>query len=267
MIKIDKRDYINFYEIFSELGSYTFMLSALDGIVKSELYADDIQKPTYAVLLTKDLNYIVGDLSSNELKQGLFDLSMSDNFLRYTGFIFLAENAGRMKEIFGNHTYDYKDRKNFKLMASEYKAVVTDENAEIVKLTPDNIKTYSDYANYDAVYEGCMFYWEEYPYDSKINFSTALVQDKAFMSCCYLCGESSSENSCEIGVDTFEPFRRNGYADLVCRETLNELINYGYNSFNWHCFIDNIPSYNTASKLGYKQVGKSHLCWFRKDFD
>ncbi len=62
------------------------------------------------------------------------------------------------------------------------------------------------------------------------------MKDDAIISCCYLCGKSSSENSCEIGVDTFEPFRRNGYAEVVCRETLKELIELGYDSFNWHCF-------------------------------
>jgi len=267
MIKIEKKYYINFYELFSELGSFTFMLSALDGIVKSDLYADNHKNPTYAVLLTKDLNYIVGDLTSDVLKNKLFDLSMSDSFLNYTGFVFLEKNTQRIKEIFSDHTYGYKDRWHFRLQASDYKTRVTDENVEIVKITPDNITQFKDYTNYDTVYEESMFYWDEYPKESKINFSTALLKDSAFVSCCYLCGESSSENSCEIGVDTFEPFRRKGYAQLVCQKTLENLINLGYTSFNWHCFKDNAASYKTAAKLGYQQVGESQLCWFKKDLE
>ena len=40
-----------------------FLLSALDGITKGELYADDAKNLTYAIMLTADCYYIVGDLS------------------------------------------------------------------------------------------------------------------------------------------------------------------------------------------------------------
>jgi|GEM_PF-2226954 len=267
MIKVDQMDYKNFYKIFSELGSYTFMLSALDGLVKSDLYADDPQTPTHAALFTKDLNYLVGDLSNTQFMEDLYDLTQTEDFLDYTGFIFLEKNAQYIKEIFKDHTYAYRGRRNMRLEAKDFTRSPLSHDGDLVRITPSTLENYKDYANYDAVHEEAVFYWEEFQADSAINFVTALIKDQTIMASCFLCGESASENSCEIGVDTFEPFRRRGYADLVCSHTLDYLIDLGYSAFNWHCFNDNTPSFKTASKLGYKQVGDSHLCWLRKNLE
>ena len=265
MIKIDKQDYINFYDIFNELGSYTFLLSALDGIVKGELYADDTKNPTYAIMFTADCYYVVGDLRDEQLEQEIFNLSQSDAFLDYTGIIFSSKNLSRIKEIFGKHTYKFIERNNYKLSKSEFNYIdTTIDSSDIIKLTPDNIEEFKEHKNYNEVYEECKRYWDEYPKSSKINFSLTLVKDKMIISYCHVCGESSSENSCELGIETFEDFKRKGYAKMLCQETINELFKLGYDKINWHCHTDNIGSSSTALKLGFCLVGDSHLAWFRK---
>ncbi len=268
MIKIDKQDYINFYDIFKELGSYTFFLSALDGIVKGELYADDTKNPTYAIMLTADLYYLAGDLSGEQFEQEIFCLSQSDAFLDHSGLIFSNKNLGRIKEIFGRHTYEFVERINYQLNKPEVNYLdTTIASVDIIKLTPDNIAEFKDYTNFKEVYEECKRYWDEYPKSSKINFANALVKDNTILSFCYVCGASSSENSCEPGIETFEGFKRKGYAEMLSRETINELIKLGYDKLNWHCHADNIASSKTALKLGFKQVDETHLAWCRKIID
>ena len=268
MIKIDKRDYINFYDIFKELGSYTFFLSALDGIVKGVLYADHAKNPTYAIMLTADLYYLAGDLSGEQFEQEIFCLSQSDAFIDHTGLIFSSKNISRIKEIFGEHTYEFIKRNNYQLNKSEVNYIdTTIASADIIKITPNTMSKFKEYANYKEVCDECMFYWDEYPIDSKINFANALVKENTFLSFCYVCGESSSENSCELGVETFEGFKRKGYAETICRETIKELIKLGYDKLNWHCHTHNIGSSKTALKLGFKQVDETHLAWFRKIID
>jgi len=310
MIKIDKQDYINFYGIFSELGSYTFLLSSLNGIVNGELYSDDAKNPTYALMLTADLYYLVGDLRSEQCKQEIFCLSQTDVFLDYTGFIFSSKNHGRIKEIFGKHTYEFIERSNYKLARAEFNfndansssnpnknpcintnsdtnsdtntnanantstdanieinININSDNLDIIRITPDNISKYKEYTNYKDVYDECKSYWDEYPGSSRINFANMLVMGNTILSYCYVCGESSSENSCEPGVETFEGFRRKGYAEAVCRETMKELFRLGYDKLNWHCHTHNIGSSKTAIKLGFKRAEDSHLAWFRKNIE
>lgn len=268
MIKIKKQDYINFYSIFEELGSYGFLLSSLDGIVQGDLYADDNINPTYALMVTADLCYLAGDLNGEHLKQELFKLSQSEAFFDYTGFIFLSRNASRVKDIFGEHTYKFIKRYNHQLMKSEYDDIDAILNGEeIVKLGPDNIMSFKEHENFNDLYEECRFYWDEYSKDSRINFAFALVKENTFLSFSHVCGESSSENSCELGIETFEGFRRKGYAEILSRETIRELIQLGYDRFNWHCHADNIGSSKTALRLGFRKVDETHLAWFKKNLN
>lgn len=268
MIKINKEDYKNFYSIFKELGSYVFMLSSIDGIVGGELYADDSNNPTYAVMLTADLNYLAGDLTNKKFEKELFKLSQSDNFLDYTGFVFLSKNISSVANIFGEHTHKFIKRYNHELMKSDFHYYRTILNGEkLIKMTPDNISIFSGYVNFKDVYEECNFYWDEYHKDSKIKFAFALVKENTFLSYSYVCGESLSENSCELAIETFECFRRKGYAELLSRETLKELIQLGYDKFSWHCHFDNIASSKTALKLGYIKVEETHLAWFKKNLE
>ncbi|MDP8203878.1 MAG: GNAT family N-acetyltransferase [Candidatus Tenebribacter mawsonii] len=268
MIKIDKQDYQNFYDIFNELHSYTFLLSALDGIVIGELYADDIDNPTFAIMLTADCYYIVGDLSNEQLGQKILKLSQSDTFNDFEGIIFANKNVSKIREIFSKHTHQFIKRNAYQLLKSEFKYTEnTISSAKIVKITPDNISIFKEFKNFNAVYDDSRQYWDEYPKGSKINFCTALVKDETILSRCIINGESSSENSCELDIETFKGFRKNGYAETVCRETINEVINLGYDKLNWHCHADNIASIKTALKLGFKFDDENHLAWFRKYLD
>lgn len=268
MIIIDQRDYINFYDIFKELGSYTFFLSSLDGLVNGELYADDATNPNYALMLTADLYYLAGDLSGEQFKNEVFSLSQSDVFLNHTGLIFSSKNVSRIKEIFGEHTYKFIKRDNYQLSRLDFNYEDTSIiNTDIVKITPKNISKFKKYGNYKEVHDECMFYWDEYGRDSKISFANALVKEKTFVSFCYVCGESSSKNSCELGIETFEGFKRKGNAETICRKTINELIKMGYDKLNWHCHTSNIGSSKTALKLGFKQIEETHLAWIKKNID
>lgn len=266
MYKIDKKYYKNFYELFEELGSYTFLQSSLEGIVNGKLYADDPLHPTCGIMLTADLNYIVGDL--NRCEEELFKLTQADDFYDHTGFIFSSKNIPMIKKIFGKHAYEYVKRYNHQLMKSDFMYQdLTLNDEELVRLTPNNIEEYKQYTNYEELYEECMFYWNEYPKDSKINFAIALVRENIFLSYAYVCGESSSENSCEIGIETFNDYKRRGYAVLLSLEIINELIHFGYDLFNWHCHADNIGSSKTALKLGFKNVDETYLAWFKKNIE
>ncbi len=267
MIKIEKKHYKNFYEIFKEIGSYTFFLSALDGVVKGELYSDDPIHPSYALMLTADLNYLVGDFSSEEVKQELFLLSQSEDFLMHTGFIFNERHKDLVADIFKEHTYGFTHRSNYQLKVSGFMPYETDLDMQIIMITPENIKEFTSYDNYQEVYDECMFYWNEYPPQSKIRFANIMVKDNLIIGYCYICGASISENSAELGIETFEGFKRKGYGALLSRKTVKDLIALNYELFNWHCHTSNIGSSKTAEKVGFTFKEESYLAWYKKILD
>lgn len=261
---IEKQYYPNFYSIFKELGSYTFFLSALDQIVDGQLYADDNTNPTYALMLTADLNYIAGDLSSDEFAKSIFKISQSDEFLDFTGFIFNVKHKERIEEIFGLHTHTFVHRNNYQLEKENFVKTSSIQEGELVRITPESITDFREYDHYKAVFDECQFYWDEFKSDSQIKYANILVKDQSIMSLCYLCGESSFENSAELGIETFKPFQRKGLAEYISRVTINELLDLGFERINWHCHSDNIGSAKTALKLGFSCVDESYLAWFKK---
>lgn len=263
MKKIRRQDYSNFYKIFSELGAFSYMLSVLDGIVEGHLYADDSKEPSYGILLTEDCYYLAGNLGQAEVKKALRDLSQSQAFKDVTGLIFSDDKKAIIGEIFGDHAYEYIERNAYILKAKDH-AYRAETDKNFVTLTPDNIHDYKAYANYEEVYEESKAYWDAYPEDSKINFSLVCLQDRAIVASCYIIGESSSENSCELGIDTFEGYKRQGFGQATCGEAINRLRHLGYEQFHWHCFKDNIASHKTALKLGFVKVDQNLLAWFRK---
>lgn len=266
MIRIDKQYYANFYDIFNELPSYTFLLSALDGIVKGKLYADDANKPTYAVMLTADCYYIVGDLSDAQVGQEIFALSQSGVFNDYEGIIFSKKNLNRIREIFGEHTYAFIERVAYQILKSEfvYSGNATD-GVDSVSITPENIDHFKDFKNFKATHDDAKAYWDEYPQNSRIAFCNALVKNSTILARCFLNGESSSKNVCELDIETFEGFRKKGYAVTVCNEAMKAALELGYDRINWNCHVHNIASNKTALKLGFKQVDESYLAWFKKN--
>ena len=250
------------------MHSYTFLLCVLDGIVKGELYADSANNPNYAVMLTADCYYIVGDLSDEKSRQEVFNLSQADVFNDYEGIIFSNKNLNIIREIFGKHTYEFIERNSYQMLKSEFKCNDnTIGSTDIIKITPENITEFKEFKNFKAVFDDSKVYWDEYPKSSRIYFCTALVKDGIILSRCIINGESSSDNRCELDIETFEGYRRKGYAETICCEAIKEIIKLGYDKINWNCHADNIASSKTALKLGFKLVDENYLSWFRKSLD
>jgi len=265
MKRINKKYYENFYDIFKELGSYTFFLSALDGLVDGILYADSDTSPSYAVMLTADLNYITGNINSGEFAEGILEVTKSDTFPSHSGFIFESSKVDKVKEIFIDQTYAFVKRYNYQINKDDLVRMSPNfGDLKLVKATSENIKSLSHLKNYQDFYEETLHYWNEYPNHSRIRFANVLVNEGDIASYCYICGESISENSAELGIESFEGYQRNGYAEKLCRITAEELFDLDFDLLNWHCHASNIGSNKTAQKLGFKKVEETHLAWFKK---
>jgi len=62
-------------------------------------------------------------------------------------------------------------------------------------------------------------------------------------------------NKLEIGIETVEEFRGNGYAKITCEALIDYCL---INDFEpvWACRLENAGSYNLAMKLGFEEVNR-----------
>ncbi|MBN2041764.1 MAG: GNAT family N-acetyltransferase [Spirochaetes bacterium] len=61
------------------------------------------------------------------------------------------------------------------------------------------------------------------------------------------------DNQLEIGIETAENYRRNGYALYSCSALIDYCLKNNYEPV-WACRLDNTGSYNLAQKLGFEQT-------------
>ena len=59
------------------------------------------------------------------------------------------------------------------------------------------------------------------------------------------------ENRLEIGIETVEKYRGNGYAELVCCKLIDECLESGFLPV-WSCRSENTASVRLAGKLGFE---------------
>lgn len=263
MIKVDKKYYKNFYNIFEEIDCYVGVLGVLDGIAKGHIYADRVENPSAAVISTEDGFYLAGNFSNEEINKSLFELSQSDLFPEYAGLLFNSNRLEAIKSIFGNKLYEFVDRNAYELDENSFYER-KENQLEFVKITPNNIMDYKNYENFKTLHDACKFYWGEYLENAKMNFSIALMIDKAVASKCVVCQESVTENSCELDVETIESFRQNGYALAVVNETIKEAFIQGYDKVIWNCDKNNVGSRKIAEKFRFKKSNETYLAWFHK---
>lgn len=72
--------------------------------------------------------------------------------------------------------------------------------------------------------------------------------------------EYNTGGSCEVGIGTQEPFRRQGLAMAMGSAFLLQAQRHGINQVGWDCFADNIPSVTTARRLGFEKVADYSAC-------
>ncbi|WP_242942304.1 GNAT family N-acetyltransferase [Hathewaya proteolytica] len=84
----------------------------------------------------------------------------------------------------------------------------------------------------------------------KNGFGFCIVNGNDIVSWCisdYVMG-----NKCEIGIETDEGYRKNGFATIVVSVCIKYCMENNIDHIWWHCFESNIGSQKTAEKVGFK---------------
>ena len=62
-----------------------------------------------------------------------------------------------------------------------------------------------------------------------------------------------ADGQCEIGIHTAEASRRRGYATLTAMSAAAHALDNGFSAAGWHCDHDNVGSWRTAEKAGFRR--------------
>jgi RimJ/RimL family protein N-acetyltransferase len=76
--------------------------------------------------------------------------------------------------------------------------------------------------------------------------------------------EYNSPSSCEIGIETAEPYQKQGVARITASALIEHASSVGISEIGWDCWADNTASVRTALALGLQKVRDYpvFLAWF-----
>ena len=267
MIKIKKEIYKNFYNISEEMHGRIGLLGVMDGICKGSIYSDSETNPGTALFLTDDGNVIVGDQENEIFNAEMLELFKTEAFGGTSHIAMKEKWINPSKAIFQSYISDPVKRYFYSLNDINSLNTTTDLDPEyrLFKVTPESLITLKDYKNFKNVNNECLWWWKPYTPSEKFNFGYVVIKDKTIITRCSLCQESSSQNICELDIETIEEgFRRQGFAVAVAHATIKEAFRVGYDKIAWGSYVSNIGSWKTAEKLGFTKVGENYLSWLKK---
>ena len=89
-----------------------------------------------------------------------------------------------------------------------------------------------------------------------------LVHGEALVS--WALSEYNSPAGCDIGLETQEPYRRQGLATIVASATVEQALRQGIPRIGWDCWASNTASQATARKVGFEKAQDYpvYFAWF-----
>jgi RimJ/RimL family protein N-acetyltransferase len=84
------------------------------------------------------------------------------------------------------------------------------------------------------------------------SFGVCLIQGDEIAGWCL--SEYNSADRCEVGIATFEPYRRRGFATVMASALVEHALSQGVSQVGWHCYAHNLASAATALKAGFQKV-------------
>jgi RimJ/RimL family protein N-acetyltransferase len=94
------------------------------------------------------------------------------------------------------------------------------------------------------------------------SFGFCLVHGDEIVSWCL--SEYNSRRGCEVGIETVEPYRRQGLATLVASALVEEALRRGLRRVGWDSWASNAASIATARKAGFEKARDYpvHFAWY-----
>ncbi len=94
------------------------------------------------------------------------------------------------------------------------------------------------------------------------SFGVCIVHGEALAGWCL--SEYNTSDSCEIGIETLEPYQKRGLATAMTSAFVEHARARGITQIGWHCYASNIPSVATALKAGFEHVADypAYMAWF-----
>ncbi|WP_162163328.1 GNAT family N-acetyltransferase [Eisenbergiella tayi] len=267
MIKIDKGN-ISLAKKLALESSCPSFTSILAGIAKGDLWIDDRENPTLALVYSAPVGgyRIMGEIK-NKNKLGEFTRFLEEELFlqlkeaKIDEFEFAAE-SNEVEKMMLMHFRGYKiieDKELAFIRKPDQERPVVSEISGYDFLEINEECLQNNYQNKDYIVTRIIEAWgtiEKYQ-----NYGIGFIAVEGDRIAGMILGTANYENILPIDIETLKDHRKKGIATELTRRFLaycydNKLTAY------WNCIISNVESRNIAEKAGFQFIGSKDYYYF-----
>lgn len=145
----------------------------------------------------------------------------------------LTKFAKELDVCIDNRVNFYFDKNNFKSIDTNYEFQELNEN---------------DFNSLDGLVTPNHF-WNDYSLFQKYSKGFKLIVDQEIVAIAF--GAYTDTHHLEIGIETFQPYQKKGYAKLVASKLIEYCLENNLTPM-WSCRLQNTGSYALAQKVGFQ---------------
>ncbi|WIV12488.1 GNAT family N-acetyltransferase [Proteiniborus sp. MB09-C3] len=249
MIKLDSKEFKKITHLVKSQDELS-VFSVINGESPGEIYVNNIDNPTAALIKTSECNLIAGspndEMFNSEVSTELdfWDQLVPDS----------CEWIEKIPTIHKNHFVRKYQRRHYVLSSDKF----VDSNAPLKegytleKVDISFLKEYS-FENSEKVLEWAEN-WGDIDKFKKNGTGYLIRNDKVIAS--WSLSDCSFKKTIAIGIHTDERYRKNGFGKIAAAATIRDCFTKGYEKIDWLCVDSNKGSSATAEKLGFEFINR-----------
>lgn len=270
LIELVKKDFIHIKPLVQNLMHYINIPAYLKGFGRGRIWVDDESEPKSAVIwdLTNTFIFLAGDAGNQIFNDGFKQL-LNDIITPF----FLERKIALLYFIPGSNDWEKQLPKILDKMELGKRLIThfiyNQDNFHNIKDWRKNIPQHlkmipvskeflekDHLANFGTVDYCISTVWQSAERYLRDGIGFCLVDNDSIASWCTT--DYVIDNNCELYIETFEGYKKKGYASLVASAVIEECIRRNYIT-HWHCWETNIGSVKTAEKVGFEFKGKDDV--------
>lgn len=244
MIRLEENDYYKVKALVKSQNELS-VFSVINGLMPGEIFVDDMDQPTVALIKTSECNLIAGS-TNKVISQISKELDFWDPLTPDS-----EEWIEWIPTIHKNSLIRKYQRRHYVLSSEDFiecKTVLKEgfhlEKVDIHKLREMN------YDNSEEILDWVDNWGSEDAFQSN-GVGYYIHNDEAIVS--WSLSDCYSDHQIAIGIHTDERYRKNGFAKIVVSATVKQCFYQGYETIDWLCVDSNKGSIAIAESLGFKQ--------------
>ncbi len=256
LVELERTDYKKTTDLFSAL-EYNLSISSVINLLQPGLiFADNKDKPNCAFAITPEGMYFSGkpgitqfDTGMNlYLKNNFFKKAVSEELVDYVLFYPSESFENSITTIFNGLYPRMVKRYYYSLNPENYSC---DELINNVRLFDKDTFQNSSFENSNEIQHLLERNWGSLDNFLSRGFGYYYPIANKIVSWCI--ADCVVDEKCEIGVETLEDYRRQGFSMAAIKATILLCKNKNIRTVGWHCWNDNVASVTIAEKAGFKR--------------